>query len=794
MLNNAQMEAQITPILFVHYGDEWLRGSERCLLDLLNHIDKSSFKPVVWCNSSAFSDAVRNLDLDIAVHQSSFPLLLGWQAPKFDVSAWKGLVSEGKTLIQQYGIQLVHANSGAPCQWLNHVARKCRIPLVAHLHSRYPARDRITLGLHQTPISVGVSQPVVQQLLEDGVPESAVAVIPNGIDTEALDAVPAKNLRESIGIPGQAFLMVTTGSLIHRKGVDLLIEAVGQIREQELDAHLAVLGAGEESEALKRQATESGLDAYVHFLGEQTGVTGWLRGGADLFVSGAREEVFGLALAEASLCKLAVIAPDVGGISSVIAHGSTGLLVTPESSAAITEAVLTLAQNPEQRHQMGTSGRQRVLEHFTIKKNVERFEQLYRQQLQASDQPAPWRPGLCLRLMGSTVLKTIMRKAGFKTTNTEVGKVRNQHVLILDPTAFSGGSKIATDHLLRPLINTESDVDYRITVLTADARSWNSLADRTLRLYLPDWLARQQQGLPFFALNGWIAAQVLLTRLRAGKIDIAIGASGPGVDLSLYLARSLTSYRVLQLVHGPVAASRTIGRCLDQADQVQYLDTTRESLHAALGRHRPGRDESLPETFHPFHNTLPASSWPSQCQYTKPTVLWAASLLGWKGLPTLTDALKAIPESQRPDTNICYIRPAQTDLPISEAPLDIPGVNWFEQPDNLDAIRASSNIFVSTSHKEPFGLSILEAMAAGHCVLIPEDGAYWDKRLIHDRECIKYPAGDHTALADILRDLTANPERIQELGCEAASHAQAYRSDKQPDSLRHFFSLLREDA
>ena len=237
-----------------------------------------------------------------------------------------------------------------------------------------------------------------------------------------------------------------------------------------------------------------------------------------------------------------------------------------------------------------------------------------------------------------------------------------------------------------------------------------------------------------------------------------------------------------------------MGRCLDQADQVQYLDTTRPSLTAALERYRPDRPATLPETFHPFHNTLPDSAWPSQCQYQTPVVLWAASLLSWKGLPTLTNALQAIPVEQRPESHICYIRPLQTDLPISDAPLDIDKTQWHEQPEHLDAIRATSNIFVSTSHKEPFGLSILEAMAAGHCVLIPEDGAYWDKRLVHNRECIKYPAGDAAALASILTELVANPARTQQLGQEAANHAQAYRSDKQPDSLRHFFSLLREDA
>lgn len=773
------------PILFVHYGDEWLRGSERCLLDLITHLDRTRFTPIVWCNSQTFAEAVTALQ--VPVHRSSFPLLLGWKAPRFSLQGWRHLIQETGQLIQQHDIRLIHANSAAPCQWLNHAARQHRVPLVAHLHARYPARDRLTLGLHHLPVAVGVSQPVVQQLLDDGVPAQNVDVIPNGLDTEALDAVPEHNIRKTLQLDDSAFVLITTGSLIHRKGVDLLIDALSQLHASEPDMHLVVIGDGDSATALNDQAHQLKLQDRVHFLGEQSHVTGWLRGGADLYVTGAREEVFGLALAEASLCELAVIAPDVGGISSVIHHQTTGLLVTPNDANPLANAIQTLKHHPIQRQHMGQAGRQRVLEHFTIQQNVRCFEQLYQYQL---EQPAamPWRFGTAARALTKTLFKSVMYKlCSLKRRLSGSCTGTTQRILVLDPTAFTGGSKIATENLLRPLINQTGSTPFDIAVLSADSHSWPRLNGKHLRLYLPNWLAKQQQGLPFFALNGLIALQVLLARLRLGKIDIAIGASGPGVDLGLYFARSVLCYRILQMVHGPVATSRTIGRCLNQADQVQYLDTTKPSLLAALDRYQPGRPQQLPETFHPFHNTLPYESWPAPCQYQTARVLWAASLLEWKGLPTLLSALKAIPSAQRPETRICYIRPAQTQLGVSEAPVAIDGVEWFEQPDNLDDLRAGCNVFVSTSHQEPFGLSILEAMAAGHCVVIPSDGAYWDKQLTHERDCLKYPPNDTNALATLLGSLHDDPDQIKSIGTEAAQRAVAYRSDHQPDSLHHFF-------
>ena len=141
-------------ILFTHYGENQIRGSERCLLDLIKHLDKELFAPIVWCNSELLEAEVKKLN--IRVIRSDFSILFGWLSPRYDFVGFLSTIRQGLDIVRSEQIDLLHANSGAPNQWLNLIGRISKLPLVSHLHSRYPLRDRLTLGLHKTSLAVGV--------------------------------------------------------------------------------------------------------------------------------------------------------------------------------------------------------------------------------------------------------------------------------------------------------------------------------------------------------------------------------------------------------------------------------------------------------------------------------------------------------------------------------------------------------------------------------------------------------------------------------------------------------------
>ncbi|WP_028863914.1 glycosyltransferase family 4 protein [Psychromonas aquimarina] len=364
-----------------------------------------------------------------------------------------------------------------------------------------------------------------------------------------------------------------------------------------------------------------------------------------------------------------------------------------------------------------------------------------------------------------------------------------RHLIVIDPTAFCGGSKTATESILRQLDTKQM----RITVLTADKHSWKYSALKRVRLYEPKWLAEKEQGLSYFFRHAFIALNLLVTRLRFGSFDIALGASGPGVDLALYLLKPLQNMKIIQLIHGPVARSRTIARCLNAADQVHYLGSSRVSLQKALSSIDPTQAE-MPDHFYLLRNGLCDQSWPTACQSQYPVIFWAASLLKWKGLETLLDALAQIAPDIRPLTHICYIKPLGTQLPVSQAPIVMQHVDWYENPVNIDQLRASANIFVSTSRNEPFGLSILEAMAAGHCILIPADGAYWDQTLNNNSDCIKYQADDPEDLKDKLLMLSRNMRQVIELGRRASEIAQDYRAGKQYAGIKESIEQIDSET
>lgn len=329
-------------ILYVHYGDDWIRGSEKCLLDLIKYIERR-YDTFVWTNNR---ELAKQLDvMSVENELSSFPLLLSWKAPKYDLSSWYKLVAHGCELIEREQIDLIHVNSGAPCQWMLAAARIKHIPLVTQLHCPYPARDRMTLGLHLSPHTIAVSHHVADALIEDGYPSNKMSVIHNGIDTRALAAQAAIDVRAELGIDEHDFIFVTVGSLIQRKGIDRILTALRHVSLEYPNVHLVVVGDGPLRAKLEQQVDYLHLSAQVHFVGEKTNVVGWMKG-CDAFVSGARSEAFGLVVAEAAMAKLPIIAPFEGGIPEFIKHGKTGILYPNSGVAPLAKAMRIVVNNP----------------------------------------------------------------------------------------------------------------------------------------------------------------------------------------------------------------------------------------------------------------------------------------------------------------------------------------------------------------------------------------------------------------------------------------------------------------
>lgn len=368
-------------VLFVHYGVDWIRGSELGLLDLLSGLDRARFSPVLWCNGSTLADAARRLDVPVVT--SRFEILFGWDPPRFDFARYVALVAEGSRLIRRHRAKLVHTSSGAPNQWLLPVTRALRIPLVTHVQGVYVLRDRLTMGITQATRVVAITRAVRRTILEDGVPESRTRVIYYGLDEVRLARGDAGGLRSELGIGADAVVAASIGSLIHRKGFDILLRSAKLLEARCPTLHLLIVGDGPLRGELVEQARALGL-GRVHFLGERQDVGAILRGASDLLVSATRSEAFGMTFIEAGACGLPVIGPAVDGVPEAIEDGVTGILVPPEDPERLADALERLAGDPGLRRRLGNAGRERAERDFTRARYVREFESLYEELISGS--------------------------------------------------------------------------------------------------------------------------------------------------------------------------------------------------------------------------------------------------------------------------------------------------------------------------------------------------------------------------------------------------------------------------
>ena len=193
-----------------------------------------------------------------------------------------------------------------------------------------------------------------------GLPPEKVEVIHYGLD----DLPTAWGTNPPDPVPPDARVLLAICRLEPQKGVDVAIRALGDIP----DAHLVVLGEGPQRAELERMA-----DERVFLPGRVPDVAAWLRR-ASLLVHPTRWEGFGLALLEAMLASLPVVATRVSSIPEIVADGETGLLVPPDDPAALAAAVNLVLANPGS---YGERGRARALSEFSVAKMADRTLAVY---------------------------------------------------------------------------------------------------------------------------------------------------------------------------------------------------------------------------------------------------------------------------------------------------------------------------------------------------------------------------------------------------------------------------------
>ncbi|MBF6064518.1 glycosyltransferase family 4 protein [Nocardia terpenica] len=202
---------------------------------------------------------------------------------------------------------------------------------------------------------------------------SALEYLPPGVDTEVFRPDPAarKQLRARYGL-GERPTVLCLSRLVPRKGQDMLIMAMREIRRRVDGAVLVIAGGGPYEEKLRGLVTALGLTDDVVF-------TGRVRAAelaahhtlADVFAmpcrtrgAGLDVEGLGIVFLEASASGVPVVAGNSGGAPETVQEGRTGTVVDGRSEQQIADAIVAILSDPDAAARMGAAGREWVREQW----------------------------------------------------------------------------------------------------------------------------------------------------------------------------------------------------------------------------------------------------------------------------------------------------------------------------------------------------------------------------------------------------------------------------------------------
>jgi D-inositol-3-phosphate glycosyltransferase len=208
-----------------------------------------------------------------------------------------------------------------------------------------------------------------QQMLRHYGDQAPIVVIPGGVDLERFSPQPKLAARAALGLNAKQKVILFVGRIQRLKGLEVLVRAFARLNE--LDARLLIVGGrpgnsheSREITRLQHLSAKLGVAERTHFVGavahEQLPT---YYSAADASVMPSSYESFGLVAVESLACGTPVVATRVGGLTSIVHDGETGMLVPWRDAELFAERLRRILQDQELHDRLAARARESVLEY-----------------------------------------------------------------------------------------------------------------------------------------------------------------------------------------------------------------------------------------------------------------------------------------------------------------------------------------------------------------------------------------------------------------------------------------------
>jgi glycosyltransferase involved in cell wall biosynthesis len=280
-----------------------------------------------------------------------------------------------RRLIRQMGYDIVHFHTKrahALALWLPRekhgpkyvVTRRMDYPEPHNWYTRF-LYNRCVDGV------VAISQAIGNLLTNAGVDREKIRCISSGVDPQRFARVGSSRTGAN-----DILVIGCLAALEERKGHQYLLEAAALLKTHGFNIRYEIAGEGPRRAQLEAEVARLGLNDQVRFLGFIADTAEFFAR-VDILAMPSLYEGLGVAALEGMAAGRAVIATRVGGLMESIIDGATGFLVPPRDPAALAGAIAKFVQSRSLAQQMGSCGRERVRQYFSLDNMAKENESYY---------------------------------------------------------------------------------------------------------------------------------------------------------------------------------------------------------------------------------------------------------------------------------------------------------------------------------------------------------------------------------------------------------------------------------